>query len=563
MLVFLKNLSKPKKIILTVSSALVLLIGCSLALYFSGVINIPALHPSETATITDPLGSVQHLTLDQMKSALTADTFYPGIRINGIDVGGKTKTEAKSLLSEQKEDAKPDIALVFSVDGQTYPLDSSTFTKDSDLDSVLDEAYAWNRPDGKEDESAISDLYSSYLALKDTPKDFTSGFQIDQTELEAAVRDLLSPLEQEAKDATASSFDVTNLCFVIEDSVDGLTLDIDQAVQDAESAIDDKEYDKTIEVSVEKTLPKVSKADLESKLGLVSTFTTKTSDKPNRNSNINLVCKTIDGLVLQPGESFDFNQFIGKRTSEKGYKEAPGIYEGTLRQELGGGICQTTGTLYHSVLMADLQVDIRKPHSWPSDYVDIGTDATVTWGGADFKFTNNTEYPVAIHSYYNDRHITMEVYGRALEDGTTIKVIGVVNSRSAPGAPEYVADPTLPAGKQVTDRTPHDAISATCYKIYYDKNGTEIKREKASSSSYRAIPAKIRVGVLAADGSICSMDPATGAVNVPATPTTPAEPTSPTTPTPETPTATPVPTEAPATPAPTAAPEVTPDATPT
>jgi len=303
-------------------------------------------------------------------------------------------------------------------------------------------------------------------------------------------------------------------------------VDIDGAVIALKAAIDAKEYTKTITVTTSVIEPAVSKEMLASTLGFVSTKTTKTTDVTNRNINIDLVCKAIDGLVLQPGEFFNFNEFVGKRTAEKGFKEAGGIFDGALRLELGGGICQASGTLFHSVMMADLQVDERHPHSWPSTYVDIGTDATVTWDGPNFQFTNNTEFPLAIHAYYRDRTVTVSIYGRPVDDGMTIKIEGVVTGTSAPGPTEFVADPLMPVGSRVQVRSPHDYISAQCFKIYY-KDGVEVKRELAFTSTYRAITEKISVGVLNTDGTILPMDPLTGTVIMPTpVPTVVPEPTA-------------------------------------
>ena len=210
--------------------------------------------------------------------------------------------------------------------------------------------------------------------------------------------------------------------------------------------------------------------------------------------------------------------------------------------------------------MADLQVDERHPHSWPSDYVDIGTDATVTWGGSNFQFTNNTEYPIAIHSYYKDLHVTMEIYGRPVADGMTIEIEGDVTSRSGPGPTQFVPNPAAAAGSKSSVRGSHDYITANCYKVYY-KDGVEVKRELAFKSTYNSINAIVSVGVLAPDGTICPMDPATGAVTLPAVvvpvvpPVEPAPPATETTPAATTaPAETPTTAPSETTPAPTPAP---------
>ena len=194
-------------------------------------------------------------------------------------------------------------------------------------------------------------------------------------------------------------------------------------------------------------------------------------------------------------------------------------------------------------MKADLQVDERHPHSWPSGYVAVGTDATVTWGGANFQFTNNTDYPVVMVAEYKPKDngdggwCKIEIYGRPIPDGMTIEFVGVTHSSKAPTTTEWVADPTQKVGKTTTERDPHNAISASAYQVFY-KDGVEVKRVKASTSYYRLIPAKILVGVLDPDGvTVHSIDPLTGAViyNTPTvTPTPTGAPPTTTTAPPET-----------------------------
>jgi len=492
----------------------VLLASGAAAYYFSGL-NNNAAAPVDTGAPT------QLIALTNMKAALDVETIYPGVSIDGIDVSGKTREEAAALFTDADSPAAAQFAITLSVEGVEYALDPSIVSVTSNLPAVIEEAYNYNRTSTKTDESeAIAERYQTLEQLSGSPKNFDVEYATDVSGVDQAVRDILAPLETEPVNAVATSFDTVKLAFVIEDYVAGMDIDIDAAIAAVQDAIEAKEYTKTITVDTVVTEPEVSKSDLEALLGLVSTFTTQTTDKANRNSNINLVCETIDGLVLQPGEYFNFNEYIGQRTSAKGYKEAVGIYGGTTRLELGGGICQTTGTLFHSVMMADLQVDERHPHTWPSDYVEKGTDATVTWGGKNFQFSNNTQYPIAIHAYYSDLHVTMEIYGRPVEDGMTIQIEGVVTGRSGPGGPLYIANPSAPIGSNSTTKGSHDHISAECYKVYY-KDGVEVKRVLSYTSSYPAISAEVSIGVLAADGSVCAMDPATGGVAAPAAPAAP------------------------------------------
>jgi len=466
--------------------------------------------------VTDVNGQVKNLTVEEMKVILDVPTFYQGITINGVDMSGKTKEEAAAVFAGEPALDSPDVNITLEVDGVPYPLDSAVIKIASNLSDVIGEAVNYNKTSTNAVEAgALVERYAAYVELQKTAKNYVTEYTADTAEVDAAVHGILDTMQLSAVDAAATAFDVGTLSFTVSESSAGLTVDVDAAIAAVKASIDAKVYTAVIPVSTAVVEPAVTKEQIDGLLGLVSSSTTKTTDVANRNTNIDLVCKTIDGLVLQPGEFFNFNEFVGKRTAEKGYKEAGGIFDGTLRQELGGGICQANGTLFHSVMKADLQIDERHPHSWPSTYVDTGTDATVTWDGPNFQFTNNTEYPVAIHAFYSDRHVTMEIYGRPVADGMTIEIEGEVLSTTPPGPTEYVADPLALVGTNTSVRSAHNAISAACYKIYL-KDGVEVKRELAFSSSYRAITEKISVGVLDPDGfTIYPMDPLTGVVLIP------------------------------------------------
>jgi len=119
----------------------------------------------------------------------------------------------------------------------------------------------------------------------------------------------------------------------------------------------------------------------------------------NRAHNIELASKTLDSTVVFPGETFSFNRTIGRRTTERGYKEAPVIVRGELSEGVGGGICQVSSTLFNAVDNAGLQIVERYAHSRNVAYVPPGRDATVSWYGPDFAFRNTLDQPVLIRSF--------------------------------------------------------------------------------------------------------------------------------------------------------------------
>lgn len=135
------------------------------------------------------------------------------------------------------------------------------------------------------------------------------------------------------------------------------------------------------------------------------------SDK-NRNTNIDLACKEIDGTVINPGETFSFWKIVKETSSEKGYKEADAFdSHGNTIHALGGGICQISSTIYNAVLKEkSLEVIERHPHSNYVAYVPKNKDASVNYGTADFKFKNNSDVPIKIYTRLEDKKVIVEIY---------------------------------------------------------------------------------------------------------------------------------------------------------
>lgn len=135
------------------------------------------------------------------------------------------------------------------------------------------------------------------------------------------------------------------------------------------------------------------------------------SDK-SRNINIELACEAINGTIIEPGDTFSFWDIVGETTEKKGYKKADAFdSNGETIHALGGGICQISSTLYNAVLKDDsLEVTERQPHTEPVAYVEPGKDATVNYGTADFKFKNNSDFPIKIYTRLESSKVIAEIY---------------------------------------------------------------------------------------------------------------------------------------------------------
>ena len=129
-----------------------------------------------------------------------------------------------------------------------------------------------------------------------------------------------------------------------------------------------------------------------------------------RAHNITLAAKKIDGYVILPGETFSFNEVVGKRTSKNGFKDAKVILNGEFTDGVGGGTCQVSTTLYNCALLSDMRIAEVNQHSLPVSYVAPSFDAMVS-DTADLKFTNTSDFPVTVHSYIADKNLYFYMIG--------------------------------------------------------------------------------------------------------------------------------------------------------
>ena len=216
-------------------------------------------------------------------------------------------------------------------------------------------------------------------------------------------------------------------------------------------------------------------------------YQTEHTDNKKRNINLDLACKAINGTILDPGEEFDFNTVVGKRTSEKGYQYAPAYSSGKTVPTLGGGICQVSSTIYYCTLIADLEIINRQPHSFVSSYMPLGMDATVSWNGPEFTFKNNTNYPIRIETWVSEEYVHCKLLGTDEKsyyvemeyDELYRTSYDTVYETYAPDNAEGYYD-----GEVI--QTPYRGVAVQTYKLKYDKVTKElISREEDQKSVYK------------------------------------------------------------------------------
>ena len=261
--------------------------------------------------------------------------------------------------------------------------------------------------------------------------------------------------------------------------------------EDAKKMIEDAQYGTQVTIPFQQLAPELSTQELTDRMfkDTLATYTAKSPGSSSaRKNNLKLACKAVDGIILDPGETFDYNQTLGKRTKEAGYKAAGTYVNGETVNTIGGGICQVSSTIYYCALMADLEIVTRQNHSYPSSYIPLGMDATVSWGGPEFRFRNNSKYPIKIVASASGGNTTVSIMSYDDRDYYTKMEYEVL--KRIPYSTVYKDFPAdnskgYKNGKVIT--TPYTGYVVDTYRVKYDKaTDKEISRTFEAKSSYKS-----------------------------------------------------------------------------
>lgn len=211
-----------------------------------------------------------------------------------------------------------------------------------------------------------------------------------------------------------------------------------------------------VEIPLAVTNPSFRKSDVEGLYNdlLAIKTTSLGGSSHNRVNNVTMAAEKIFNTILYPGQSFSYNEALGQRTVEAGFREAGAYADGQVVQEVGGGICQVSSTLYWCAMRANLKILERVNHYFSVGYIEPGMDATVSWGGPDFRFENNRTFPIVILANVQNGGLTVEIWGTDV-DGTYASVNYAMNG-----------------------------MVAVTYRHVYDRDGNELSCETEAVSTY-------------------------------------------------------------------------------
>lgn len=371
---------------------------------------------------------------------------YPGVFIEGINVGGKTKDKALSLLSQKYNDTNKERNIIIKVMDKQYSLNFSELDIEYNYNEVINSAFNIHRNES---------ILNKYKAIKE-PKneELDLKYKYSNEKIDQIIKRMEEENNREAVDAEIVK--ATSGDFIIKGESYGQTLDKNDVKEQISKNMNIKGNGNiVINPKIKEIKPHITGDALRAIDTRISSFTTNfATSNDNRVTNITLAADAINGKVIMPGDSFSFNDVVGRRTAEKGYKPAKVIVGDKFIDDFGGGVCQVSSTLYNAIMRANISSTERTHHTIASSYVPMGMDATVDFGNIDYKFKNTLNYPIYIEAAVENKNITFNVYSNKSLTNKTYDLINQVN------------------GNKVN-----------VYKITY-QNGKEIDRQLVSSDAY-------------------------------------------------------------------------------
>lgn len=397
--------------------------------------------------------------------------FYDGISIADINMSGKSKEEAHNSLQSYAENIlNKDFHI--NIDNEDIKTNLKELGLKINYEEVLDDAYIIGRT-GSE-----AARLNTINEIKNNPINLELKTELDSK----ALNDYITKLDKNyLSEPVEPRIEYTEDSFNIIEGKNGVEININKLVEDIKTAIKTGKDSVVAETIVKE--PKTSNDMLNRINGVIGEFSTFLGNGTKaRNDNVKLSCKLISDRILMPGDVISFNDEMGEITVENGYKMASTIVNGKYVDSLGGGLCQTSTTLYNALVRADVEILERHSHSIAAPYVAVGADAAVWKGSKDLKFKNNWDFPILIKSWVDDKKIYFKIYGDTNVKNYDIELKSTI-TETIPAGKSETENPEIASGEEKIVRKGRNGQRANSVKIY-TKDGQNFKTVDYFKSYY-------------------------------------------------------------------------------
>jgi len=415
---------------------------------------------------------------------LSNDVIQPNISISGIDVSGLTRYEAENRLKGIYEEKIGEAFILLKFEKKEWKIGYKDLDYSYNIEEAVDKAY---------DVGHSGDAFKRLTETINTRLNKTHSFEVESKYNTEPINKLIDQIaveiDQDVIDATirykGKDFEITDERIGRILDKEGILTTVTNHLQNVEIGL--------LELPVEIIEPVVKRADLAHVQDKLGEFSTKfNAVDVDRSINIKVATSSASNVLIRPGEVYSVNETIGPRLAKYGYKDAKVIINNELVPGIGGGVCQVSSTLYNAVLISNLKIIERQNHSLTLSYVELGRDATISGDYIDFKFMNNTDYPIYIYGEVKGSWVKFTVFGKNQHPGRTVKINSEI-VKTIPPEIKIIKDATMPVGTEKIEKKAHIGYVVKTERIVYE-NGKQILKETLSNSNYRVVNGVKRVG---------------------------------------------------------------------
>lgn len=409
------------------------------------------------------------------------EAIVPGVRVEGIDVGGLDCRQALNLVRQHLPQPSPDSVLtLLCPEGYTRKINYGDLHYTHNYEATINRALQI----GKQLEGLAGWRVLFKIAYTGTELELETNFSRNalRTILEQIKTEFSSPPED-----SRIAYDGEKVALL--PGAPGRELDIQATMEHVEQTRLRQHRILLVFREIEPELSLDSLKYLNTRFGFYLT-TFDPADR-GRTHNIQLASELLNNQIVDPEEIFSLNQALGPRTPENNYVLALVFAGGRIVPGYGGGICQVASTLYNAVLDAELPVIERHGHSQPVPYVPPGRDATLVGNILDFKFQNNRRYPLLLSSRVEKDKLMVSIYGHA-SDAQNIVYQPKTERKTIPHQTVFRVDQTLKSGEIKVLVPGRDGYEVTTYQVA-TVNNEVIQREILSQKRVKPQTAVILV----------------------------------------------------------------------
>lgn len=452
-----KNPKKKKIIIASIIAATVVL--CAVM-----VLVIQAVVTPKDNILAD-IGVIERVTDPVVVENTDGDfIFAKGCKVSGVNIGGMTISDAKKALASKELEARPEMNITISVDDESrvYTQDNFTFTYDTDKILEEEKEFSENLSKGTTFPTAVDNNGVEYFP--DQIKEISAT--LNQSSVKKLVEKINKKYDIKAKNAKVTKFDPdADDMFTFAQGKNGQSLDEDSLMSQLNVIIEEGNstgvYEGIVSEYTEVIRPEVNISYLEKNMMLLAEWKTISTNGENGNQNMRVSLAACNGSIIDPGEVWSFNDCTGdSNDTANGYAAAGVIVDGSYTDGVGGGICQSSTTIYNAAVRSNLTIYERHNHTYPSSYAYSGFDAAIDYGNFDLKLKNDSKYQVFLACHMEGNTLYASFYG--IKSGN-YDVIDTSSENYDIGSSSY---------------------RARSYRIYKDANGKEIDKEELPESYY-------------------------------------------------------------------------------